>query len=221
MIKYPTQPIESFDTLSTGINDTQQFGIPRQIRPVRRFRYPSETTTGSINLERPEFSILFDKYTNESTDLLDTGQTDSSQFEGDSPIDTRCKAISYQLRDFNLITIVNVPSAAIICNGKMEWLSRAVELEENGLLESALDLVYLRMDEMFLDNRFLEGDLILKDIDVNQYSRDILLTFVNVSYAANPHLPHWKEFLSRVQNSLIKRDLMEKGLLEWFKGFGE
>ncbi len=104
-------------------------------------------------------------------------------------------------------------------DGYVRWLSRAEELEEQGLTDDALDLVYSRMDSLFQNNKFDQANHLISDLNLENYSRDILLTFMNVCYSAHTRLRHWPDFVSGVKTSLENRELLEEGLEEWFERF--
>ena len=70
-----------------------------------------------------------------------------------------------------------------------DFFDRARRLDDLGRTDSALDVVYNHVDEMLLAGKFSEVDGRLSSTECDEYSVDLLLALLTITYAAKRHLP--------------------------------
>jgi hypothetical protein len=94
-----------------------------------------------------------------------------------------------------------------------DFLDRARRLDALGRTDSALDVVYNYIDEMLLAGKFSEVDDRLSSTECDEYSVDLLLALLTITFAAKRHLPHRQRFYAQVEQSIRAKGEWEEGLL--------
>jgi hypothetical protein len=85
------------------------------------------------------------------------------------------------------------------------FLQRAKDLDESGNVDKALDLVYASVDQMLRSSRFANVDSLLSTVPIENYSTDILLTLLTVTYPAKHRIPSRAGFFQSTRNILQQR----------------
>jgi hypothetical protein len=93
------------------------------------------------------------------------------------------------------------------------FLERAVALEQSGVTDSSLDLIYDSVDELLRRGQFAMIDSVLCELDVARHSADILLALLTATAPARSHLASRKAFFRRVKQVVESRGEYERGLL--------
>ena len=94
-----------------------------------------------------------------------------------------------------------------------DFVRSAAELERDGLPDSALDLIYDRVDELLHGAEWSACAAVLDDIDVSKCSTDILLALLTATLPAKSRIPSRGGFLERVGRELRARGENEDRLL--------
>ena len=89
--------------------------------------------------------------------------------------------------------------------GKGGFVDGAARLEEAGLPDSALDIIYDRVDELLHNAEFEQCAQILDQLDETRYSTDILLALITTTFPAKSRIRTRAQFLGRVSEELRKR----------------
>jgi hypothetical protein len=92
-------------------------------------------------------------------------------------------------------------------------LDGVIRLAQKGRLDTALDLIYDKIDDLFLAGQFEEVDSLLGKIDIRGSSVDILLGFLTATLPAKSRLPSRAPFFHKVEIFLQETGRMEEGLL--------
>jgi hypothetical protein len=95
-----------------------------------------------------------------------------------------------------------------------EKLKQVAQLEKDGKVDDAIDIVFGWIDDLLLDGQFIEVDEILKSVDTVGVSTDTLLTLLTVTLAASHKLVHRRDFFRKVRRVLNDRKHNERGLLD-------
>lgn len=77
-----------------------------------------------------------------------------------------------------------------------EWLQ--VLYDRNKIYEDGLDEIYEVMDNLLSEERLLEVDAILSQIDVEKLSPVMALGFLSITRPARDHLKTYEEFCDKV-----------------------
>ncbi len=85
------------------------------------------------------------------------------------------------------------------------WLRRAVQLEENGRDDEALDVIYRNVDQMLLEGHFALCDQLLGDLDPSKLSVDLTVAFLTITLAARGRLRNRPEFFHRAAQQLASQ----------------
>lgn len=93
------------------------------------------------------------------------------------------------------------------------FIDRARRLDEQGQADAALDLLYDSIDELLKTGKFNEVDEILSQMDVSEYSADILLGVLTATLPARDELKSRPQFFREVEQSLRRRGEYEDCLL--------
>jgi hypothetical protein len=94
------------------------------------------------------------------------------------------------------------------------FLDRARRLEDQGLIDSAMDLVHDSIDELLRRGQFALCDSVLNEIDPAQYSADVLLALLTSTAPARSKLSTRRKFFRSVTKTLKERKEYERGLLD-------
>jgi len=119
-------------------------------------------------------------------------------------------ALSYGNDRYLLLADVQIANRLSLVE---DFLDRARRLDELGRIDSALDVVYNYIDEMLLAGKFSELDDRLSSTECDEYSVDLLLALLTITYAAKRHLPHRQRFYAQVEQSIRAKGEWEEGLL--------
>ena len=93
-------------------------------------------------------------------------------------------------------------------------IERAKSLEEQGHVDSAIDLVLDSLDELFRRGQFALCDSILFETDVDSCSTDILVTLLTATARARSDLAVRSEFVQRTKQALESRGDLRPGVLD-------
>lgn len=77
------------------------------------------------------------------------------------------------------------------------WLAEAVNLDSIGKMDGALDIVYNKLDDLLLQGQYTKVDHFLKQLVAANYSPNLLLGILTVTFYASEHLPSRAEFLEK------------------------
>ena len=89
----------------------------------------------------------------------------------------------------------------------------AQRIAEQGKVDSALDLIYERADEMLLAGEFSPLNKIISDLSVDNLTIDVLLAVLTISLPAKSKLPARSSFYLSVKQKLLERGEFREGLL--------
>ncbi len=103
--------------------------------------------------------------------------------------------------------------------GACDWLQKAVELEKNGEVDDALDLVFEKVDNYLKEGKFELIDNLISEIDTRKFTPDVLLTLLTVSYSAINELSNWGILLNKVHGFYRAKDFLTESLDTWFLSF--
>ena len=84
-------------------------------------------------------------------------------------------------------------------------MERACRLERSGYLDKALDLVYDAVDQMLRASRFEQLDLIMANVEADDYSVDVLLGLLTATFPAKSRLPSRAKLFTTLQKVLRER----------------
>lgn len=87
-----------------------------------------------------------------------------------------------------------------------EWLNDIEYLEEIGRSSSAIDLVFDHITDLLEKQDFCEVDSILKDINVNDLSENIIYALLAVTLGSENWLDFREDFFERSRKELISRN---------------
>ena len=100
--------------------------------------------------------------------------------------------------------------------GAYDWLQKAVELEKNGQVDDALDLVFEKLDKYLKEAKFEIINNLIRNIDTRKFTPDVLLTMITVSFPAHDRLSDWNTFLDNVFEFYKTKSLLTVSLNNWF-----
>lgn len=69
------------------------------------------------------------------------------------------------------------------------WLKESIDLEKQGDVEQALDVLFNHFDNMLLDGNFAECSDLLAELAVEEFSTNLLLTILTATLPAHYKLP--------------------------------
>jgi hypothetical protein len=93
------------------------------------------------------------------------------------------------------------------------FLARAKRLDDRGATDSALDLVYDAIDELMKTGELLILDSTLRDMQVQEYSLDLLLGVLTATLPVRTRLSARKGFFQRVKGHASELGETDPGLL--------
>jgi hypothetical protein len=93
------------------------------------------------------------------------------------------------------------------------FVEQANRLVKIGQIDAALDLIYDRIDTFLINHKFGDVDSILKHVNAEQFSVDILLGLLTSTLPARTQLPARGAFFEKVEREITKRGEWEEGLL--------
>ena len=80
-------------------------------------------------------------------------------------------------------------------------------------LEKILDAIYDGVDSMFKSGKFKECDDLLRSLNVDTISTDVLLGYLTSTLPAKSKLPYRPEFYKKVEETIRQRKEYEPDLL--------
>lgn len=92
-------------------------------------------------------------------------------------------------------------------------LEASARLAQKGRIDTALDLIYDKIDDLFHARKFEEVDSLLGKIDIRNSPLDILLGYLTATLPAKSRLPSRAKFFHDVEAFLRETGRMEEGLL--------
>jgi hypothetical protein len=93
------------------------------------------------------------------------------------------------------------------------FLERAERLERSGNIDAALDIIYDQINWRLKEQKFYETDQLLQNVNVAEYSVDLLLGLLTATLPARSKLRSRAQFFSEVEAVLKERGQWEDNLL--------
>lgn len=94
-----------------------------------------------------------------------------------------------------------------------DFLEPALKLEQRGHIDSALDALYDRIDDLLKTGEFMTLDEMLRQASAGSFSTDILLGVLTATLPARSKLPGRAKFFAEAEGSIRARGEWENGLL--------
>jgi hypothetical protein len=94
-----------------------------------------------------------------------------------------------------------------------DFLRPVLQLEKGGQLDPALDVLYDRVNDLLKARNFSALDMLLRQVDADAFSVDILLGLLTASLPAKSKLPSRSKFYAKAEASIKQRGEWEEGLL--------
>ncbi len=85
----------------------------------------------------------------------------------------------------------------------LTWLNKAKDIDRVGKSDEALDIVYDNIDKMLSNNNFIGVDSLLSEIDINEYSVDMLLGLLTSTLPAKNKLENRKYLLELATENVL------------------
>jgi len=85
------------------------------------------------------------------------------------------------------------------------WLDKVMQLDREGQVDDAIDIVYENMDELLLDGKYQAAGEILEHIECDQLSEYLLIAFATITLTKKKIIPKRDDFMARVRDSLRRR----------------
>lgn len=85
-------------------------------------------------------------------------------------------------------------------------LSEVYSFVELGDRESAVDLLFERVDELLADDRMPECDALLQQIDVTKLDSHLMVSSLSITWLAREHLPSRASLVARIEAQLIESE---------------
>lgn len=82
------------------------------------------------------------------------------------------------------------------------WLVKVYRLRGEDLRARAIDCVLNRLDDLLLEGRFFDVNVVLSEVDVLRLEAPVLLAFLSATKAAKTELPSRPKLLERIQKRL-------------------
>lgn len=95
----------------------------------------------------------------------------------------------------------------------LKWLSKALEQDQLGHSDEALDIIFDNIDVMLLNGNFNGVDNLLVSVDPTEHSLDMALGLLTSTLPAKFKLENRNRFYELVKEDLIKHNALEEGLL--------
>ena len=81
-------------------------------------------------------------------------------------------------------------------------LAEAYRLDQSGRIDAAIDLIFDRVDTLLCGGDFEECDLLLRAVEVDRLSVDLMVAFLSITLAARDRLRERARFYSRVKQQI-------------------
>src|SRR3990172_8235788 len=94
-----------------------------------------------------------------------------------------------------------------------KFLQPVTQLERHGHIDSALDVLYDRVDDLLKARQFSTVDDLLRQADVGSISVDVLLGLLTATLPARSRLAARSKFFADVEAAIKMRGEWEDGLL--------
>jgi hypothetical protein len=94
-----------------------------------------------------------------------------------------------------------------------KFLQPVTQLEKQGHVDAALDVLYDRVDDLLKAKQFTTVDSLLREASVASLSVEILLGLLTATLPARSRLPARSKFFGEAEASIKARGQWENGLL--------
>ncbi|MCI0643158.1 MAG: hypothetical protein L0Y72_18240 [Gemmataceae bacterium] len=111
-----------------------------------------------------------------------------------------------------------MPQQMLLKPGYGSFVTYANKLDRAGHNDASLDLIYDSVDELLRASQFEECNEILKGIEVESCSIDVLLAILTATAPARSQLKSRDQFFQLVKSFVERRGLQEPGLLDGLEG---
>jgi len=78
------------------------------------------------------------------------------------------------------------------------WFTQAIALDEDGKEDEALDIIYNEIDGMLINQEYSKVNNFLNELSPHEYSLNILLGILTITFYCAEHLPNRKDFYNKV-----------------------
>ena len=92
---------------------------------------------------------------------------------------------------------------------RRELFTDVRQLVSQGLSRKALTRIYDYLDDQILDERFIEVDRVLREVDPGALDATCLLGFLSITLQARERLQEWEPLLSRARDQCRRRGMDE------------
>jgi hypothetical protein len=97
---------------------------------------------------------------------------------------------------------------------RLWWMQTAVDLDVAGKLHASIDIIFDHVDDLHRQGEFYLVNEILKNIDVENTSMNVLISYLTITLCAKHKLEFRSEFFASVERSFNNKGINEKGLLD-------
>ncbi len=100
------------------------------------------------------------------------------------------------------VELANTVSAAVtpaVVDGVDAVVSRVYQLDRSGQIDAAIDLVFDTIDTLLCEDDFQGCDRLLKVVDADKLSIDLLVAVLSITLTARDHLPERRSLCNRVK----------------------
>lgn len=137
-----------------------------------------------------------------------------SEDEGKSEEVPSYMGIDSEVLSYNSATRTDSKQVTQLSLSLVEMIHRANRLEEHVHVNVAIDLVLDTLDELFRRGQFALCDSMLLEIDVEEYSSDILMTILTATSHARSELSVREDFLNRTKEVFRRRGDLRPNVLD-------
>ncbi len=96
---------------------------------------------------------------------------------------------------------------------RREVFANVHQLVSQGMSRKALTRIYDYLDDLILDERFAEVDIVLQEVDPDTLDATCLLGFLSITLQTREQLEEWEPLLSRARD-WCRRKGMNEGRIE-------
>ena len=121
--------------------------------------------------------------------------------------------ISDAIRETIATEFANTSPVTIDESDPSEFVVRANRLDTSGYRNAAMDLLYERIDQVMRDGDFDVLDSVLKTLDAEHLSLDVILGVLTATLPARRRLPTRKTFFQEAERTLRARGEYDDGIL--------
>lgn len=83
-----------------------------------------------------------------------------------------------------------------------KWLAEVYEAVAERRVRHAIDVLFERMDDLFLEGKFQEADRILSSVDVEKLDENLMVGFLTITFAAKEHLNNRDALYQHIEDKL-------------------